>query len=183
MRFIETGLSGAFIIEAEPIEDERGFFATTFTVEAFEEHGLETQWVQFSVSHNRKKGTLRGMHLQREPFQEMKLVRCTAGSIYDVALDLRPDSPSFLKWAAVELTPRVPKLLYLPKGMAHGFQTLEDNSEVSYQISTPYRPEAATGVRWNDPAFAIRWPLPVSVISARDRSAEDFRVPPAGVAG
>jgi dTDP-4-dehydrorhamnose 3,5-epimerase len=178
MKLEELPLSGAFIIDPRRFEDERGFFAASFTIEAFEERGLETRWAQFSISYNRARGTVRGMHLQKDPFAEVKLVRCTAGAVHDVLLDLRPDSPTFRRWAATELTAGNRRLLYIPKGLAHGFQTLEEGSELAYQVSAPYRPEAAIGVRWDDPAFDIRWPLPVSVISERDRLFADFGGPP-----
>jgi dTDP-4-dehydrorhamnose 3,5-epimerase len=169
MIFTETRHKGAFIIEPERIEDERGFFARTFCEKEFAERGLETRFVQDSVSFNRRKGTLRGLHYQTPPHAEIKLVRCTRGAIHDVIVDLRPGSATFRKWLAVELTAENGTLLYVPKGVAHGFQTLMDNTEVLYSISVPYGAGNARGVRWDDPAFGIRWPLPVSVLSARDR--------------
>jgi dTDP-4-dehydrorhamnose 3,5-epimerase len=170
MRFIETKLKGAYIIEPEPIDDERGFFARTFCQEEFAAHGLRTQFVQCSISFNKKKGTLRGMHYQVAPYEEAKLVRCTMGAIYDVIIDLRPGSLTSTQWVAVELTAQNRKMLYVPGGFAHGFQTLEDNTEVFYQMSEFYHPECARGVRWDDPAFGITWPLAEEpVLSEKDR--------------
>jgi dTDP-4-dehydrorhamnose 3,5-epimerase len=166
--FIETQLAGAYIIDIERYEDERGFFARTWSIEEFADHGLETALAQSSISYNHQAGTLRGMHYQVEPYAEVKLVRCTAGAIYDVIIDLRLDSPTFKRWVAVELTAKNRRMLYIPKGFAHGFQTLADGSEVLYQISTSYQPKAGRGVRWDDPAFSIEWLLPISVIAQRD---------------
>jgi len=177
MNFIETKLSGAFIIEPERREDERGFFARTFCRSEFEERGLDARLVQCNVSSNRRKGTLRGMHYQAAPHAEAKLVRCARGAVYDVIIDLRPGSHTFAQWVAVELTPSDCRMLYIPEGFAHGFQTLEDDTELTYQMSEFYHPEAASGVRWDDPAFAISWPLDVSMISAHDRNYPDFRLP------
>ena len=177
MKFTETWLAGAFLIEIEPRKDERGFFARTFCRREFEEHGLETNLVQCSISFNHLRGTLRGIHFQRPPFQEAKIVRCTAGAIFDVIIDLRADSPTFLKYFAVHLTARNHRALYVPKDFAHGFQTLEDETEVSYGMSEFYAPDSATGLRWNDPFFAIPWPLPVSVISPQDASYGDLQLP------
>lgn len=171
MRFIETSLKGAFIIDPEPIEDDRGFFARTFCSREFAEHGLETQFVQCSISYNRLKGTLRGLHYQAPPHEEVKLVRVTFGAIYDVIVDLRVGSPTYWRWAAVELTAANRRSLYVPMGLAHGFQTLEDGTEVVYQISTFYAPKAARGLRWDAPSLAIRWPeAEHRVISTRDQS-------------
>lgn len=170
MIFTELSLPGVFLIELEAHTDERGFFARTFCTAEFEEHGLNLAIAQCSISFNDRRGTLRGMHYQAQPFSESKLVRCTRGSIYDVAVDLRPDSKAHRHWCAVELTGDNRRMLYVPDGVAHGFQTLEDSSEVFYQISRPYEPQAARGVRWDDPAFGIRWPEAPQVISARDRS-------------
>jgi dTDP-4-dehydrorhamnose 3,5-epimerase len=174
MIFVETQLPGAFIIEPEPASDARGFFARTFCADEFAEGGLNPSIAQCSVSFNQRRGTLRGMHYQSAPFEEAKLVRCTAGVIHDVILDLRPFSPSFRRWIAIELSAANRRMLYIPAGIAHGFQTLEDASEVFYQISKPYVPEHACGVRWDDPAFAIRWPLGDPILSERDRSYPDF---------
>ena len=167
---------GAVVIEPELVEDERGFFARSFCAREFAARGLDARVAQCNVSFNRARGTLRGLHFQRPPHAEAKLVRCTRGAVYDVALDLRSDSPTFLVHFAVELSAANRKMLFVPAGLAHGFQTLEPDTEVFYQISTPYVPDAADGVRWNDPAFAIDWPLAVSAISERDRAYPDFTV-------
>ncbi len=176
MIFKETRLKGAFVIDLERHEDDRGFFARTFCQKEFEAHGLNPRLAQCNISFNKKKGTLRGMHYQVAPYAEAKLVRCTRGAIYDVIIDLRHDSPTFKKWVAVELTGESRLMLYIPEEFAHGFQTLEDNSEVFYQMSTPYHPQAARGVRWDDPAFGVEWPLESKVISAKDQSYEDCDV-------
>lgn len=174
MIFVETELKGAFVIEPERLEDERGFFARTWDRQEFEKRGLDSQLAQCSVSFNKSKATLRGMHYQAAPHEEAKLVRCTGGAIYDVVIDLRPDSPTFKQWVAVELTAENMLMLYVPRGFAHGFQTLQDNTEVFYQISEFYAPESARGVRWDDPAFDIQWPQAEErVISARDRTFPD----------
>lgn len=169
MIFTETRLKGAFIINLEPVEDNRGFFARTWCLREFEAHGLNAQWVQCNISFNKQKGTLRGMHYQAKHHEETKMVSCVRGAIYDVILDLRPDSPTFRQWVAVELTAENRLLLYIPEGLAHGFQTLADNSEVFYQMSEFYHPESARRVRWNDPSYGIEWPLPITVISPEDR--------------
>jgi len=172
--FTETELSGAFIIEAEQLEDERGFFARTWCQREFEAHGINAQLAQCNVSFNKKKGTLRGMHYQTSPHEEAKLVRCTMGAIFDVIIDLRRQSPTFKKWVAVDLNERNRRMLYVPEGFAHGFQTLEDNTEVFYQMSEFYAPEHARGVRWNDPAFQISWPEAEPLVSPRDQQYADF---------
>jgi dTDP-4-dehydrorhamnose 3,5-epimerase len=154
--------------------DERGFFARSWCEREFREHGLNSELVQCSISFNKERGTLRGVHYQAAPNPEAKLVRCTRGSLYDVALDLRPDSSTYLKWTAAELSAENHRALYIPEGCAHGFLTLEDQTEVLYQMSEFYYPEAARGVRWNDPAFGIEWPGKVEVISERDRIYPDF---------
>lgn len=169
MIFIETELKGAFRIEPQLIEDARGFFARTWTPGEFETHGLNPHIAQCSISYNRRRGTVRGMHYQVAPYEEAKVVRCTRGSIYDVAVDLRRDSPTYLRWTAVELSERNRAMFYIPEGFAHGYQTLEDDTEVFYQVSANYRPEAARGLRWDDPALGISWPLPITVISERDK--------------
>ena len=176
MIFIETQLAGAYIIDVERYEDERGFFARTWSVEELAEHGLETALAQCSISYNHQAGTLRGMHYQAELYAEVKLVRCTAGAIYDAIIDLRRDSPTWKQWVAVELTAENRRMLYIPKGFAHGFQTLSEGSEVFYQISASYEPSAGRGVRWNDPAFSIEWPLPISVIAQRDATYPDYAI-------
>jgi dTDP-4-dehydrorhamnose 3,5-epimerase len=173
--FKETELPGAYVVDLDPREDERGFFARAWCRKEFFEHGLSTQIVQCNISYNAAKGTLRGMHYQEAPHAEVKLVRCTRGSIYDVIIDLRPDSPAFKRWIGVELTAVNRRLLYVPEGFAHGFQTLEDDSETFYQVSEFYAPEAEGGVRWNDPAFAIDWPQPDDpILSEKDASWPDY---------
>ena len=174
MKLKETRLAGAYIIEMEPIEDERGFFARSWCQKEFREYGLNSNLVQCNVSFNRKKGTVRGMHYQVPPHEEAKLVRCTMGAIYDVIIDIGPESPTFKQWMAVELTGENRRMLYIPEGMAHGFQTLEDKTEVFYQMSEFYYPELARGVRWDDTAFRIEWPLNPLAISPRDRSYKLF---------
>jgi dTDP-4-dehydrorhamnose 3,5-epimerase len=174
MKFIETQLVGAFIIEPELVYDSRGFFARAFCAREFAERGLEPAIVQCSVSFNNRRGTLRGMHYQCAPFEESKLIRCISGRIHDVILDLRPSSPSFRRWIAVELSALNRRMVYVPAGIAHGFQTLEDTTEVFYQISERYAPEYARGVRWDDPAFAIRWPIGDPILSERDRNYPNF---------
>ncbi len=172
--FIESKLKGAFIIEPEKSEDERGFFARTFCQKEFEDHGLNTKVAQCNISFNRKKGTLRGMHYQITPHEEAKLVRCTSGAIYDVIIDLRQTSPTFGRWMTAELTAKNHKMIYAPEGFAHGFQTLEDNTEVFYQMSEFYYPEYARGVRWDDPKFGIKWPRDDRIISKNDQKYKDF---------
>ncbi|HZR19670.1 MAG TPA: dTDP-4-dehydrorhamnose 3,5-epimerase [Verrucomicrobiae bacterium] len=168
MRFIPTKLKGAFIVDLELHEDSRGFFARTFCAREFKEHGLVDVFVQCSASMSRQKGTLRGLHFQRAPDWEVKLVRCTAGAIYDVIVDLRPDSPTYLQHFGVELSAENHRALYIPKMFAHGLQTLADNTEVFYQISEFYKPDASSGIPYNDPRLQIRWPMVVSSISEKD---------------
>lgn len=170
MKFTPLPLQGAFVIEPEPIADERGFFARTFCREEFAAHGLNPDLVQCSVSFNKKKGTLRGMHFQQKPYEEVKVVRCTRGTAYDVIVDLRPASSTFRRWAGVELSAVNWKMIYVPQGFAHGFQTLENNTEVFYQMSEYFHHESASGVRVDDPCFSIEWPLSDSIISPRDLS-------------
>jgi dTDP-4-dehydrorhamnose 3,5-epimerase len=174
MRFHPTRFADAWLIEMTPVKDERGAFARTFCAREFAAQGLETKFVQHSLSSNTRKGTLRGMHFQRAPHEEIKLVRCAKGAVWDVIIDLRPASPTHLQWQGFELSAANGMQLYIPHGFAHGFQTLEDDSEVFYLISEFYAPDAALGVRYDDPRFAIDWPLPVSVISERDRAWPDF---------
>ncbi len=174
MIFIETELKGAFIVEPERLEDERGFFARSWCKREFETHGLNPSLVQCNISFNRKKGTLRGMHYQVAPHEEAKLVRCTAGGIYDVIIDLRPGSPTFTHWISIELTEENRKMVFIPEGCAHGSLTLQDNSEVFYQMSEFYSPDCAKGVRWNDPVFGIQWPISVTVISEKDKHYLEF---------
>jgi dTDP-4-dehydrorhamnose 3,5-epimerase len=172
--FIEIKLKGAYIIEPEKLEDERGFFARSWCEREFAAHNLNPRTVQCNISFNSKKGTLRGMHYQTAPHAEAKLVRCTRGAIYDVIIDLRPKSPTFKQHVAEVLTVDDHKMLYIPEGFAHGFQTLEDNTDVFYQISEFHAPECARGVRWNDPAFAIEWPISEPIMLKRDRNYPDF---------
>jgi dTDP-4-dehydrorhamnose 3,5-epimerase len=175
MRFTETKLKGAYVIEIEPIEDERGFFARSWCQQEFRDRGLNPNLVQCNVSFNQKKGTLRGMHYQIKPHEETKLVKCTRGSIYDVMIDIRRDSATFKQWTAIELSAENHKMLYIPEGFAHGFQTLEDNTEVFYQMSDFYHPESARGLRWDDPMFAIVWALTENlVISLKDQQYSLF---------
>lgn len=174
MTFHETRLQKTFEIHMEPHQDERGFFARAWCRQEFLEHGLNPDLAQCSVSFNKRKGTLRGLHYQAQPFEEAKLVRCTRGAIFDVVVDLRTGSPTFGNWVAATLTADNRHMMYVPEGCAHGFLTLEDATEVFYQISQVYSPESARGVRWDDPAFRIVWPEKVEVISERDRSYPDF---------
>lgn len=176
MRFIETPLPGTWVIESEQLGDERGWFARTFDAWEFERHGLNPAVVQCNASFNARRGTLRGMHYQAEPHGESKLVRCVRGAIFDVAIDLRPDSDTYCSWHGVELSDENGHAYYIPAGFAHGFQTLTDDCEVLYQMGHRYMPEAARGVRWDDPVFGVRWPAPHDerLISDRDRSYPDF---------
>lgn len=175
MKFMETKLKGAYIIELEPISDERGFFARSWCQKEFSDHGLNPNLAQCSISHNIKAGTLRGMHYQAKPYEEAKLVRCTKGAIYDVILDLRPNSETFKEWIAVELTDDQYTMIYIAEGIAHGFLTLKDNTEVFYQISGRYEPQSARGLRWDDPSFSIKWPFNPRIISDRDRNYQIFQ--------
>lgn len=175
MLFRETKLPGAFVIELQKHEDERGFFARSWCQQEVEAHGLNPQMVQCNVSFNKVKGTLRGMHYQVPPCAEAKLVRCTRGAIYDVIIDLRRESATYKQHVSEVLSSNNYKALFIPEGFAHGFQTLEDNSEVIYQMSAFYSPEHQRGLRYNDPAFRINWPIDATVISDRDRNYEDFR--------
>lgn len=175
MKFTETQLKGAYIIELEVIQDERGFFARSWCHQEFATKGLNPSLVQCNISFNCKKGTLRGMHYQAKPHEEAKLVRCTMGAIYDVIVDIRPDSSTFKQWVAVELTAKNRKMLYIPEGFAHGFQTLEDNTEVFYQMSQFYRPESGKGIPWDDPNLKITWPeVDQRVISDKDLNYPGF---------
>jgi dTDP-4-dehydrorhamnose 3,5-epimerase len=174
MKFISTALQDAWLIDLEPATDGRGLFARTFCVDEFAAHGLETNYAQHSVSFSSRRGTLRGMHFQREPRSEVKLVRCIGGCIWDVILDIRPDSPTYLSWQGFELSSSNRRQLYIPKGFAHGFQTLSDNVEVNYLISEPYAPQYGSGIRYNDPIFGITWPLPVSEMSEKDLQWPSF---------
>lgn len=174
MIFTETNLKGAYLITPELVEDERGFFAVTCASADFAGYGLNSQVSQGCIAFNKLSGTIRGMHYQLAPHAQTKLVRCTAGAIYDVIVDLRDDSPSRHQWMGAELTAKNRLMLYIPEGFAHGYQTLEDSSEVLYQISGDYHPESARGFRFDDPLFGVKWPLPLSVICERDRNYADF---------
>lgn len=174
MHILPLKISGAFLIEPDLKQDERGFFARSFCVKTFEEKGLNPQLEQSNISFNFKKGTLRGMHFQNAPCAEVKIVRCTQGAIYDVILDIRKDSSSFGQWVGVELTQDNRKMLYIPEGCAHGYQTLQDDSEVFYQVSARYAPQCEGGVRWDDPLFNIQWPLEVKSISQKDTLYPNF---------
>lgn len=175
MIFSPTPLAGAFVVDVEPHADERGLFARTYSVREFSERGLCASYPECSTSFNHKAGTLRGLHYQAAPHAEAKLVRVTAGAVFDVIVDLRAGSPSRGHWFGVELSGANRRALYIPEGFAHGFQTLADGAEVYYQISRTHTPDAARGVRWDDPAFKIAWPRAVSCISERDRQYPDFR--------
>jgi len=174
MRFIPLSIAGAFLIEMEPITDQRGYFARSFCRDEFKARGLAYEFVQCSIACNRQRGTLRGMHYNRSAQGEAKLMRCTRGALYDVLLDLRAGSPSYRRWIAHELTSATDRLIYAPPGVAHGYQTLEDDTEAAYWMSAPYRREAQAGVRWDDPAFGIQWPISRPILSARDRAYPDF---------
>ncbi|MCH6268415.1 dTDP-4-dehydrorhamnose 3,5-epimerase [Neobacillus citreus] len=175
MIFTETKLKGAYIIEVEPYYDERGSFVRTWCRQEFLNHDLDTQFVQTNLSFNNKIGIIRGMHFQAPPYEEIKLVSCIKGEIYDVIIDLRPDSKTFKQWTAVRLSEENQKMLYVPKGFAHGFQTLQENTKVLYQMSEFYQPNYAEGVRFNDPAFHIDWPIKDVIVSNKDQSYRDFK--------
>jgi dTDP-4-dehydrorhamnose 3,5-epimerase len=184
MIFTETELPGAYLIDLEPRTDERGFFARAWCRREFEEHGLSPELVQCNVAYNRLAGTLRGMHFQIPPRPEAKLVRCTRGAIYDVIVDLRPQSPTYMDWIGVELNDENRRMLYVPEGIAHGYQTLLSGTETFYQVSEYYTPEAEGGVRWDDPAFSITWPdAERRIISAKDQAWPDYRPVPAAERG
>jgi dTDP-4-dehydrorhamnose 3,5-epimerase len=174
LKFVALPLAGAFVIEIEPVEDERGFFARTFCADEFREHGLEPCIEQCNISYNRKKGTLRGMHYQAPPHQEVKIVRCIRGAILDVIVDLRRDSTTYRRWIAVELTAGNRRALYVPKEFAHGFQTLTDDCEIYYEMSQRFVAESSRGVRWNDSAFGVEWPIANPILSARDAAYPDY---------
>jgi dTDP-4-dehydrorhamnose 3,5-epimerase len=174
MRFTKTPLDGAFVIDPAKFADDRGFFTRTFSKREMAEHGCATDLHECNVSFNHKAGTLRGMHFQVAPYAQPKLVRCTAGAIWDCVIDLRPDSPTYKKWFAEELTAANHRLLYIPEGFAHGFVTLADQTEVFYQMGNVYHPDSARGVRWDDPAFGIIWPVKPTVIHPRDAAYADF---------
>jgi dTDP-4-dehydrorhamnose 3,5-epimerase len=168
-------LDGAFLVETEPAKDHRGFYARSFSAREFEAQGLTGSFVEGGISYNERRGTVRGMHMQLAPHAQAKVVRCTRGAIFDVIVDLRRESPTYKRWFAVDLPASGTAMLYVPEGFAHGFQTLEDDVEVAYQMSNYHHPEAEFGVRWNDPCFGIDWPIADAVISPRDQSFDDFR--------
>jgi dTDP-4-dehydrorhamnose 3,5-epimerase len=170
MKFTDTGFAGLFVVELDLNRDERGYFARTFCSESFTGQGLQSTYPQCGTAYNARSGTVRGMHFQKPPHGEVKLVRCTRGAIHDVVIDLRPASATYLKCYHVELGQEDGRELYVPDGFAHGYQTLQDASEVHYMLSTCYVPDAASGLRWDDPAFSLTWPLPITVISERDRN-------------
>jgi dTDP-4-dehydrorhamnose 3,5-epimerase len=176
MIFSEAPIPGAYVIDPERLEDERGFFARTWCQREFKAHGLNTELAQCNISYNRRKGTLRGMHYQSAPHAETRLVRCTSGAVYDVIVDLRLQSSTFKRWFSIELTAENRRMLYIPEGLAHGFLTLRDDTEVFYQMSEFYAPEFARGVRWNDPALGIEWPDKIQVMAERDRLYPDFQL-------
>ncbi len=175
MRFLETELKGAYIIELDKREDERGFFARTFCLNEFEKHGLNSVVRQCNLSCNARRGTLRGMHYQAEPFAEAKLVQCVKGSLYDVIIDLRRESETYCQWVGVELNAAKGRIFYVPEGFAHGFQTLEDDTAVYYHMFQFFAPQSARGVRWDDPAFGIKWPIENPIISDKDRQLPDYK--------
>jgi dTDP-4-dehydrorhamnose 3,5-epimerase len=181
MEFKETRLSGAFLVKQKKIVDERGFFARAWCQEEFKQQGLNPQMLQLNTGFSHQAGTLRGMHYQEAPHAEAKFMRCTRGAVYDVIIDLRRDSPTHGEWVGVELTADEGAMLYVPEGFAHGYQTLADNTEIYYMTTALYAPQAAKGVRYDDPAFGIVWPLAVTVISAQDQHWPDYHVvkPPA----
>lgn len=169
MKFSETQLKGAYVIEVNRLVDDRGFFGRSYCKNEFEQYGLNTDIWQSNLSHNYKKATLRGLHMQHAPFGETKLVRCTKGAIFDVIVDLRPDSATYKKWFGIELTAENFTMLYIPEGFAHGFITLEDDTDVTYQVTAVYTASAEHGFLWNDPAFSIQWPLTPKIISPKDQ--------------
>jgi dTDP-4-dehydrorhamnose 3,5-epimerase len=176
MRFAESPLRGAYVIDVEELRDARGFFARAWCAKEFKEHGLKPEMIQANISVNTKPATIRGLHYQIEPFQECKLVRCTRGAIYDVLVDMRPDSPTRGRWFGVELTAQNHRMLYVPEGCAHGYQSLVADTEVMYHVSQVYSPECERGLRWNDPSIGIDWPLRDGiVVSEKDRSWPDYR--------
>ncbi|WP_187262362.1 dTDP-4-dehydrorhamnose 3,5-epimerase [Pontibacter beigongshangensis] len=174
MIFTETKLKGAYIVDIKRIEDERGFFGRAWCQKEFEEMGLSANVVQTNLSSNKKKGTLRGMHFQVTPFAESKLVRCTRGALYDVIIDLRQNSPTYMQWLGVELTADSFRMLYVPENFAHGFLTLEDDTDITYQVTQFYAPGAERGIRFNDPAFNIQWPIEPQIISEKDKAHANF---------
>ncbi len=174
MKFQETKLAGAFIIELDKIKDNRGFFSRSFCMEEFDKHGLNTNVNQCNISFNKHAGTLRGMHYQVAPYDEAKLIRCTKGSVYDVIVDIRRDSTTYLDWISIGLNEINHKMIYVPEGFAHGFQTLEDDVELFYQMNEFYNAQSASGVRWNDPILKIEWPSTEPLVSEKDASYPDI---------
>lgn len=175
MIFTPTTLPGSYIIDLEKRQDDRGFFARTWCAEEFGKFGLNTNLVQQNMSYTKSQGTLRGMHFQKSPHAETKVVRCTRGSLYDVIIDLRPESPTYTQWFGITLIQDNYQMVYVPEGFAHGFVTLEDNTEASYLVTAAYNPEADSGVRYNDPTFNIKWPIPVTLVSDKDANFADFK--------
>jgi len=175
MIFTPLALEGACLVDLEPQEDERGCYVRSFSAREFLDHGLSDSFLEGGFSSSARRGTIRGLHLQLAPYAQAKLVRCSRGAIHDVIIDLRRESRTYCQWVAVDLKASVPTMLYVPKGFAHGFQTIEDDTDVTYQMSDYYRPDAEAGVRWNDPRFAITWPIADVILSARDRSFADYR--------
>jgi len=176
MKFTKIQLEDAYIIEIEKIEDERGFFARSWDKNEFQKNNLDTTLLQCSISFNKKRGTIRGLHYQLPPFEETKLVQCTRGKIYDVIVDLRKSSKTYKQWFGIELSEDNHKIMYIPKGFAHGFQTLRDDSEISYQISEYHKPEYYAGISWNDPSFDIKWPIKPTIISKKDSMLKNFEI-------
>lgn len=174
MKFIPMKIHNSFLVEIEKNEDERGFFARTYDVNEFEKHGLISKIVQCNVNYTKKKGTLKGLHYQKTPFEEVKLIRCTRGSVFSVVIDLRPDSPTYKQSESIVLSENEYYWRYIPEMCANGIQTLEDDTDLIYQVSEFYTPEYEAGIRWNDPAFQINWPLPPQLISKKDQSWNDF---------
>lgn len=175
MKFEETKLQGAYIVDLQQLQDERGFFARAYCANEFQSLDMVPEVVQANLSTNQVKGTLRGMHYQLDPYQETKFVRCIRGALYDVIIDLRPESPTYLEWVGVELTADNYRALFVPRDFAHGFVTLEDNTEAFYMVSQFYTPGAESGIRWNDPMFNIEWPIEPAVISEKDASWQDYQ--------
>jgi dTDP-4-dehydrorhamnose 3,5-epimerase len=174
MTFTETNVQGCFILGPDRFDDERGFFSKIFDAREFTQRGLDTDFAQFNLAYNHRKGTLRGMHFQSPPHEEVKLVRCTRGAVYDVIIDLRPASPTYLQWSGVELSADNYLTYYVPRGCAHGYLTLTDHAEVTYNVTAAYAPHSARGVRWNDRAFAIKWPIQPTIINPRDANYPDY---------
>ncbi len=174
MKFTESRIPGAWIIELTAIHDDRGFFAMTWLPGEFQSRGLDPSLAQCNLAWNHKRGTLRGMHFQKAPHEQVKLIRCTRGALLDVIVDLRPESPTYKKWDAIELSEDNRRMIYIPAGLAHGYITLTDGVEAYYHASTPWVPASESGVRWNDPAFGIEWPFEPAVISEKDRNWPDF---------